>query len=396
MREINKMFKIGIVGVGSIGSAHFNTVVSGKVKGMELGAACDIDPRRLDECRAAAGDIPVFSDYREMIDSGLAEAVLISTPHPLHAEISCYAIEKGLHVLSEKPEDIRVSAARELNEKAKRSGKVFGIMFNQRTDPIYIKAREIVRSGELGEIKRSVWIITNWYRTQAYYDSGSWRATWKGEGGGVLMNQAPHNLDLWQWICGMPREIYADCKTGRWHNIEVEDEAALYATYENGATGVFITSTGDLPGTNRLEISGTKGQIVIEQGKLIFRKLLKDEREICRTEKKSWIQPELTTEIYEPADRGPAHLGILQNFANAVNHGEKLIAPGIEGINELSISNAAYLSSWTKKPVSLPLTSWDEAEFEKILSDKQAGSRLKDVTASPRTYTDYAKRWKGN
>ena len=382
--------RLGIVGIGGIGSAHFNCVGGGKIEGMTLAAVCDIDPNRLEYCKSVYHDVPRFENYKDMLKSGLIDALLISVPHPMHAKIAIEALESGLHVLTEKPEDITVSAARRLNETAKRSGRVFAIMFNQRTNPIFQKAREIVQSGGLGEIKRSIWIITNWYRTQHYYDSGDWRATWSGEGGGVLLNQAPHNLDLWQWICGMPNEVTAFCEVGKWHDIEVEDDVSIFAKYPNGATGVFITSTGDLPGTNRLEISGSKGIIVIEQGKLTFKRLKADERDICKTCKESWPSPELDTDVYEPNDSGTAHAGILQNFANAILKGEPLIARGEEGINELSISNAAYLSQWTgNKAVKLP---FDEELFDRLLHEKQESSSQK-FGGGQQTHESYSERW---
>lgn len=384
-----KTVRLGIIGIGGIGSAHFNCVGSGKIAGMALGAVCDINPARLEYCKSIFPDIPCFEDYHDMLKSGLVDAVLISVPHRLHAKIAIDALEAGLHVLTEKPEDITVSAAKRLNETAKRSNKVFAIMFNQRTNPIFKKAREIVRSGELGELKRSIWIITNWYRTQYYYDSGDWRATWSGEGGGVLLNQAPHNLDLWQWICGMPSEVTAFCEIGKWHDIEVEDDVTIFAKYPNGATGTFITSTGDLPGTNRLEIIGTKGSIVIEHVRLVHKKLREDERVTCFTSKKSWPEPDFETEVYEPNDAGTAHAGILQNFANAILKGEPLIASGEEGINELTISNAAYLSHWTGKSVSLP---FDEELFDRLLSQKQKSSIIK-TGGGQQTHEDYSERW---
>ena len=381
--------RLGIVGVGGIGSAHFNCVGSGKIAGMTLGAVCDIDPERLEYCKGVYPGVPRFSDCGEMFSSGLIDAALVSVPHPHHAEIAERAFVAGLHVLVEKPEDISVSAARRLNEAAKRSGKVFGIMFNQRTDPIFRRAREIVRSGGIGEIKRSVWIITNWYRTQHYYDSGDWRATWSGEGGGVLLNQAPHNLDIWQWICGMPKRVTAFCGVGKWHDIEVEDDATIFAEYENGATGVFVTSTGDLPGTNRLEITGSLGSVTVEQGRLIYKKLLTDERVIRTTETRPWFEPEYTTEIFEPKERGEAHAGILRSFADAVLHGSELIAPGYEGLNELAISNAAYLSDWTGKGVEIP---FDEELFDTMLSERRRSGRKKSG-GKQQTHESYSERW---
>ena len=381
--------RLGIVGIGGIGSAHFNCVGSGKINGMTLAAVCDIKPERLDYCKGVYPDVPRFDDVDKMISSGLIDALLIAVPHPLHAKIAIKALSAGLHVLTEKPEDITVSAAKRLNEAAEASGRVFGIMFNQRTNPIYRRCREIVRSGEIGELKRSVWIITNWYRTQYYYDSGEWRATWSGEGGGVLLNQAPHNLDLWQWICGMPSEITAFCDVGKWHDIEVEDDVTIFARYPGGATGTFITSTGELPGTNRLEITGSRGSVVVEQGRLIEKLLKTDEPTIRRESKESWpsVAPEI--KVYAPKDSGAAHAGILQNFANAILYGEELLAPGTEGINELSISNAAYLSSWTGKSVKIP---FDCEEFDRLLESRRSASAPKEG-GSPQTHGDYSERW---
>lgn len=381
--------RLGIIGIGGIGSAHFNCVGGGKIGGMTLAAVCDIRQSRLDYCRSKFPDIPCFTDYRELINSGLIDAVLVSVPHRLHSRIAVEALNAGLHVLTEKPEDITCSATRRLNETAASSGKVFGIMFNQRTNPIFSKARDIVRSGQLGELKRSVWIVTNWYRSQYYYDSGDWRATWSGEGGGVLLNQSPHNLDLWQWICGMPIEITAHCDTAKWHDIEVEDDVTLFVRYPNGATGTFITSTGEYPGTNRLEITGTLGSVVIEQGRLVFKRLKQNEREVCVSAKTARPDIEFETEVFEPDNGGAAHAGILQNFADAILKGEELLAPGYDGINQLRISNAAYLSQWTGKSVKIPC---DEELFDKYLSEKQAGS-LPKAPAEQQTHQSYSERW---
>ena len=265
-------------------------------------------------------------------------------------------------------------------------------MFNQRTNEIFQKAREIVKSGQLGALKRTVWIVTNWYRTQYYYDSGDWRATWAGEGGGVLLNQAPHNLDIWQWICGVPTEVKAICDVAKFHNIEVEDDVTILTRYENGATGAFITSTGEFPGTNRLEISGELGKIVLENNTLKWWKLPINEREFCATVQKSF--PTIETEYSEFVStntNGIAHQGILQNFANAIIKGEELLCPAIEGINELSISNAAYLSSWKNgATVKLPI---DNKEFDKHFYKKVKKSVVKDSVYKKTGNEDYSSRW---
>ena len=212
--------------------------------------------------------VACYASEDALLAAGGVQAAIVAVPHPLHSKIASLALAAGLHVLVEKPLDVRLSVAQALCAQAKASGKVFALMLNQRTNPLFAKARAIVQGGQLGQLKRSVWIITNWYRTQHYYDSGAWRATWAGEGGGVLLNQAPHNLDLWQWICGMPESVTGYCDVARYHHIEVEDDATIFAKYPNGATGVFITSTGEMPGTNRLEIAGTKGKLVLENGVL--------------------------------------------------------------------------------------------------------------------------------
>ena len=385
--------KVGIIGIGNMGSAHLRMITGGNIPDMTVTAVCDIDTKKLNAARNTYPALRVFEDYTDLLKNSDTNAVIIAVPHPLHAKIAIEAFKYGKHVLVEKPLDITVSAAEDLCAAAEKSGKVFAIMFNQRTNGLFRKAREIVKSGELGEIKRSVWIITNWYRTQSYYDSSKWRATWAGEGGGVLLNQAPHNLDIWQWICGMPSAVTAFCNAGKFHNIEVEDEATIYAEYKNGATGVFITSTGDCPGTNRLEITGTRGKLVLENGILKLWKLNEDERDICRNSVEGFVEPE--TEYSEfTAEKEEAHAGILKNFAGAILYGEELLSPGYDGINELTISNAAYLSEWTgNKKVTLP---FDTAEFDRLLKEKQISSEIKEKIVKKSTDKSCGKRWQVN
>lgn len=381
--------KLGIVGLGNMGSAHLSCVGNGNVEGLQVTAVCDICDDRRNTAKERFPHLRIFSEFTDMLREGDINAVLIATPHPLHSEMAIAALKSGKHVILEKPVDITVSQAQRLNQVAKETGKVFCIMFNQRTNFLFQKARQIVTSGELGELKRSVWIVTNWYRTQAYYDSGSWRATWRGEGGGVLLNQAPHNLDLWQWICGMPKTVTAYCNEAKYHNIEVEDEATIYTEYSNGATGVFMTSTGEYPGTNRLEISGTKGKLVIENGVLKHWRLTQDEREVCKNAKESFCEIGMDCTEYTSAEE-PGHRGILQNFAHAVQNGEPLLSPGIEGIRELTISNAAYLSAWTgNRRIPIP---FDTAAFDRLLAEKAAKSNYKDYGHSHLS-ENYRERW---
>ncbi|MBQ3156698.1 MAG: Gfo/Idh/MocA family oxidoreductase [Clostridia bacterium] len=387
--ETLQQVKVAVIGYGGIGSAHTATIAAGKVQGMQLAAVCDVNPARLAAAEERFHGVRCEQDFHALLDGSVAAAV-IAVPHPMHAQIAEACLRAGLHVLSEKPLDISVTAARRAVEAAKETGRIFAVMLNQRTAPIFRRAREIVQSGALGELKRTVWLITNWYRTQHYYDSGAWRATWSGEGGGVLLNQAPHNLDLWQWICGMPEAVSAYCDVARYHRIEVEDDATLITRYANGATGLFVTSTGEYPGTNRLEIAGDLGKIVLEDGVLKWWQLSEPEHEI------RWHSPEsmphmpcrYTEERFE--DGGAQHRGILQNFANAILQGEALISPAADGLNELALSNAAYLSQWTgHATVALPL---DGAQFDALLAERAAHSMTHEALAKI-PEGEYAERW---
>ena len=387
----HKLLRVAVVGIGNMGSAHAMCIANGKVAGMKLTAVCDVDTAKLDRIQLELPGVRTYTDWQELVKQPEIDAVIIAVPHCLHSRIAVEAMKAGKHVLIEKPADIRVSAVKKAVETAKQTGKVFAIMFNQRTNPLFVRAREIVKSGLLGELKRSVWIITNWYRSQRYYDSGGWRGTWNGEGGGVLLNQSPHNLDIWQWICGMPCEITAFCDEGKYHNIEVEDDVTIFVRYSNGATGTFITSTGEYPGTNRLEISGTLGKLVLENGVLKWWKLERSERKICKESTQSF--PRINTTYTEERQEfeGTAHAGILQNFCNAILYNEPLLSPGEDGLNELSISNAAYLSAWTdNSSVALPL---DDVVFDERLDAKQATSIYNNQSDS-QFHTDYISRWK--
>lgn len=363
-----EQIKLGIIGMGNMGTGHFKNVQAGKCPSVKVTAVCDINPERLKNL----GDVETFTDADKMLQSGLVDAVLIAVPHYLHPVMAIKCFEHKIHVITEKPAGVYARQVREMNEAAAKSGVKFGIMFNQRTNPLYAKARQIVQSGQLGQTKRLVWIITNWYRTQAYYDSGSWRATWGGEGGGVLLNQAPHNLDLWQWIFGMPKRVRAFCNFGKYHKIDVEDDVTIFGEYENGATATFITTTGEAPGTNRLEISGDRGKLVIEDGKLKWWKLSEPEREFCFTSKEGFYNP--PTHYEEFCDEIPeGHPQVLEAFAKSILTDSEMVARGEEGLNSLSISNAAYISAWTDDWAELPT---DEAFFEKKLAELSEKEKL--------------------
>ncbi len=370
-----KKVRFGIIGVGNMGTAHAESLFEGKVERATLTCLCDISEARREVCREKFPEIPVFETADELIASGLADAVLVAVPHYDHSPIAVKAFEAGLAVVCEKPAGVTTKAVLEMNEAAKKSGKAFGMMFNQRTSPAYSRVREMVRSGELGKIKRVQWTITDWYRSQAYHDSGSWRSTWGTEGGGALINQNPHQLDLMQWMFGMPSKIMAHLSFGKYRNIEVEDEATLFWEYEDGMTVTYITSTAEAPGTNRLEIACDMGRIVIENNKIVFNKLKISEPEFDKENTAVFGRPEWDTiEIDEPIF-GTAHVGILNNFVSAMLDGTPMLAPGLEGINEMTISNACHYSAWTGKWADVK--NFPHDEFQALLKERIASSTLK-------------------
>ena len=284
---MDRKVKLGIIGIGNMGSGHASNIVKGNTPELELVAIADKNPARLDWARAQYPEtVTYFDNAIDMLDSGLVEAVIVAVPHYDHPTFAIAAIERGIHVMVEKPAGVYVKQVREMNEvAAKHPEVVFGMMFNQRTNHIYRKMHELVHSGKYGRIRRTNWLITNWYRPQAYYDSGDWRATWSGEGGGVLMNQCPHQLDLWQWICGMPVKVQSNLHFGKWHDIEVEDDVTTYVEYADGATGVFVTTTGDGCGSNRFEIQMDKAKLVAENDKLTVLEFSMSEPEFTKTNK---------------------------------------------------------------------------------------------------------------
>jgi len=366
---MSEKVRIGIVGLGGMAATHAKGIVSGKAgERCVLAAVCDTNAERLDWAKKElAADLQCFTSAEELMKSKAVDAILVATPHFFHPTLAIQGFEQGLHVLIEKPAGVHTKHVREMNAAAKKSGKVFAIMFQQRLRPFYKKLKDLIDSSELGAIKRIQWTITDWYRSQSYYDSGSWRATWAGEGGGVLLNQCPHQLDIWQWLFGLPEEVTAFCRFGRYHDIEVEDDVTAYMKYEN-VSATFIASTGEAPGTNRLEIACDMGKVVAEDGKLTFWRNRAGERKFNAEYRGGFGQPECwKCEIPLQAD-SVSHDGIIKNFADAILDGKELVAPGQEGLNSLMLSNAMLLSEW-KGNASVRLPFNDE-EFYKLIQQK--------------------------
>ena len=376
MSEKLKKVRLGVIGFGNMGTAHCGNVASGKVPKMELTAICDIAPARIEAAKEKHPDVPVFDNAEDLYKSGLCDLVIIAVPHYDHPGLAEKAFEYGLNVITEKPAGVYTKQVLEMNAAAEKSGKLFGIMYNQRTNPMYQKIRKMVKNGELGHIKRISWIITNWYRPQAYHDSCAWRSTWKTEGGGALINQNPHQLDLWQWMFGMPDRIKSFVSFGKYYDIEVEDDVTTYVEYENGATGVFITSTGDAHGTNRLEIQLDRARIVVENGKISLLVYEMTEQAFSKTNTEPFATVAASKVEVETDGENPQHVGVINAWGGAILRGEPLVADGSEGINGLTLSNAMHLSSWLGHEVKLPL---DEALFYGELMKRVAGSKKANV-----------------
>ena len=384
---MDKKIRLGIIGIGNMGSGHACRVVDGECPDFVLTAVADINPAREDWAKKRLGEnVAFFHTAQEMLDSGLIDACIVATPHYDHPGLAIECMKRSIHVMVEKPAGVYTKQVREMNAMAdKHPEVVFGLMFNQRTNHVYRKARELVQSGKYGRIRRTNWIITDWYRTQHYYDSGAWRATWAGEGGGVLLNQCPHQLDLWQWICGMPVKVQTHMKYGQWHDIEVEDDVTTYVEYENGATGVFITTTGDVHGTNRFEIQMDKAKLVVTYGGIELKEFSVSEPEWTAACKEGFACMPATDVKVETDGKNEQHTGVVNAWGGAILRGEPLIADGREGINGLMLSNAMHLSAFLGKEVTLPI---DEEVFHEELKKRIATSRHKKAPETPAEVVD--------
>jgi len=351
--------RIGIVGMGNMGKYHADYLIKGKVAHAELAAVCSTSPEKLS---AYKDPVAVFGNGEEMIRSGSIDAVLVATPHYQHTSLGICAIENGIHLMVEKPISAHKADAERLIEvSAQHPDIVFGGMFQLRTEPRYLKLKKLIADGDLGDIVRINWIITDWFRTEAYYASGGWRATWKGEGGGVLLNQCLHQLDALQWLVGMPSKVRSFAQCGRFHDIEVEDNVTAYLEYPNGATGVFVSSTGEAPGSNRFEIAGTRGRVVLENDQIKFTRNESCMLEHSKNSPIGFSKPEVW-EIDIPFGNAELpHAILMRNFVEAIRNKTPLIAPGVEGIHSVELANVLLYSSLVDQTIDLPM---DGAAFE--------------------------------
>jgi predicted dehydrogenase len=378
-----KNVRIGIVGLGNMGRFHVDYLEKGKVSRAQVTAVSDAFPASL---KPFAGKYKTFATSEEMIRSGEIDAIIIATPHYLHTTIGIDALENGLHVLVEKPISVHKADCQRLIAAHKNEKQIFAAMFQQRLEPKFKKIRSLIQSGELGELVRVNWLITDWFRTEAYYASGGWRATWKGEGGGVLLNQCPHNLDMLYWLCGKPARVRGFCQIGRFHEIEVEDNVTAYLEWPNGATGSFITSTGESPGSNRLEIVGDRGKLILENDQIHFTRNEVSMNDFCKTSQAGFAKPEVWN-VQVPYDPTPGqHQEITQNFVDAILDGATLHAPAEEGIHSVELANAILYSGLENKTVELPLDADAyEAKLNQLI--KESTFEKKTVKTSQEDFT---------
>ncbi len=367
-----KDVRFGIVGMGVQGSLYAN-ILTGiplpymppikKPEGCILTAVSS----RSEKAKDFASHLPnvaFYNNWKEMIDSDLCDAIIITVPHFIHHEIAIYALRAGKHVLCEKPMGIRASDVQEVARVKNEAGDLaFGIIFNQRTNNVFRQLKEIISSGELGEMRRFNWICNNWWRPDSYYQSNEWRGTWTGEGGGITVNQIPHQLDLWLMLCGEPNRIYSVNRYGCHRDIAVENDVTITAEYANGATAVFVACTHDPLGTDRLEIDFSKGKVVVENSNqaTIYRfKQTEEDWNASLTMRDHMIKRQNPEELYEveelthAATYGTEYVEIFENFASHILCKEPLIATLADGLKEVQLANSIQLSGWTKQPVNNP------------------------------------------
>jgi len=373
--------RIGIIGMGNMGRFHANDLLEGKVARGELTAVGSTSPHKLEEYKEKG--VQVFGSGEEMIASGTIDALLIATPHYQHTSLGIAALEAGLHIMVEKPISAHKADAERLIAAAEARPELkFGGMFQLRVEPRYQKIRELVQSGELGDLVRVIWVMTDWFRSEAYFQSGGWRATWKGEGGGVLLNQCLHQLDAMQWITGMPSQVRSHVGIGKWHDIEVEDDVTCYMEFANGATGAFITSSGETPGSNRFEIAGTKGRLILENDTLMLTRNEVPSDEWCKTSKIGFQKPETTVKEIPIPSADAAHATLMTNFVNAILDGEALIAPGVEGLGSVELANVMVYSGLLNESVDLPMdgAAW-EAKLNELIANSTHEKKVVEVSS---------------
>ncbi len=367
-----KELRVGVVGIGAMGAQHARQIAGGAIPRAVLAAVCDADPART----GGFGPAARFTDAEDMIRSKAVDALVVATPHPLHARAVVPALRAGLHVLVEKPVAASKLQAQAMLAVPLKGGQAFGVAFHLRSFDVYRRLRTLVREGGLGRLHRFSYVVTDWFRTHRYYASAGWRGTWAGEGGGMLLNQCPHNLDILQWLLGMPARVRAFCRFGRWHDIRVEDDVSAYLEWQGGFSGFFVASTGDAPGCDRLEIQGDLGRVVVEKEKVRFLRNDQSSAAFSLASPEPMARPGFREVDLEAAARpaGPPQNAVLENFARAALDGAPLLAPAAEGLAQVELSNAMLHSTFTAGMVELPLDAQAyERELEGRIAEERGG-----------------------
>lgn len=377
------ILRIGIVGMGNAGMMHARSIIDGKIPNAILSAVCDQQGRLNLIKDKVPAETHFIADYDEMLAGDFCDAVIIATPHFQHPELSIKAFKAGLHVFCEKPAGVSIGPVQDMNQAARDSGKIFCMHFNRRLEPVFQKLHEMITQGELGTIFRVNWTATNWYRSDTYFNSAEWRGTWAGEGGGVMINQCIHNLDIWQYLFGKPDRIKSFCRFGKHHNIEVEDEVTAFMEYDNGISGVFIAGTGESPGTDRLEIACSHGKIIVENKNITCHRTTEPIEEFNRKNTSGFGEPECKIEEIPISGQADLSGGMLKNFVDAVLEGVPLLVNGEEGIDSLELENAILLSAWRDEWVEFPV---DPEVFDRELNKHVITSRKKEAPVVERIF----------
>lgn len=386
---IMKSIRLGIIGMGNMGRHHAEYLLAGKVKRCQLTAVAATSLDKLATYKERG--LKIFSGGDALLRSGEVDAVLIATPHYQHATLGIAAFQAGLHVMVEKPIAAhKADAERLLAVRRQHPALIFGAMFQLRSEPRYLSIKKVLTESQLGRLIRFSWIMTDWFRSDAYYASGGWRATWKGEGGGLLINQCLHQLDILQWLLGLPARVRSFTRLGRFHPIEVEDDVTACFEYADGSTGTFVSSTGEAPGANRLEISGEMGKLLLENDKLTFFRNEISMFEQSKNSQSAFQKPNVQ-KIEIPFANEPAqHSVLLENFIDSILDGAPLLVPGEEGIRSIELANVLLYSGLMDRSIGLPL---DAVAYEKKLNDLIAASKFEKKVV-PISTADFAQSFK--
>jgi predicted dehydrogenase len=360
---------MGIIGLGAMGKSHAE--IAATTEEMCLKAVCDSDPSVAKSIAEKTG-ARAFRNAADLIGSCMVDAVIVAVPHPFHARLAISALEAGLGVLCEKPMAVTVMEADRMLEAAQRTKAPLSIMFQHRSNGIFQTAKRIIDEGRLGTLYRTC-LISTCFRSQAYYDSASWRATWAGEGGGVTINQAPHDLDMFTWLGGLPGLVRARSATRR-HDIECEDEVSAILEYPSGAEGYLHFSTNEVPGQNLMEFRGETGRLIIEGGKIRLETSRQGIQEFNDQTRDMWGCPAFAPEDVDPDPTPSSHARIITNFVRHMLKGEPLLMPPEEGLRSMEMINALILGGRTGEPVSIPV---DRTRYERFMEELRRGSKPK-------------------